>query len=231
MPNSSSIAFEALKESEKTFLQVLVYTLKIVGIWYLLATGLESYFESWANGLDAGDSVVFLIKLNIILVSLCFYVLLVLASIYACLVILGPNRYKTFWNFTVQTTWPYFLESLRALAYILVGFVLFILPGIYFSCRYALVPFIVAIDPEYEKGEIDALEESGRLTSKHIFWFIGIFVLGLLLSLSADFVKPHSQNVLELFAYNLASDIPLLSFTILTFVWYFHFYKIAKQRD
>lgn len=59
---------------------------------------------------------------------------------------------------------PLALEGLRALGWILLWSLLFLLPGIYKYVRYSFVNAVVLLDPDYMSGKVDALEESHRLT-------------------------------------------------------------------
>lgn len=55
------------------------------------------------------------------------------------------------------------IEKIRAAASILLRSVLLILPGIVEVVRLCLVPYIVAIDPNYASGQVDALDRSREL--------------------------------------------------------------------
>lgn len=54
-------------------------------------------------------------------------------------------------------------EELRAFGSILNWSFLLILPGLWKMIEYVFVPWVVALDPDYEEGRVDALKESRRL--------------------------------------------------------------------
>lgn len=84
----------------------------------------------------------------------------------------------SFWEFTFKHTKDVSVESIRSLAVSLLWFFLLIVPGVVKYVRYFFVPYVVVADPDYQKGQIDALEESERLV-KGISWplFIVIVIL------------------------------------------------------
>jgi len=68
------------------------------------------------------------------------------------------------------------IESLRAFfKAVLWGFV-FIIPGFHKIIQYQLVLYTVGLDPDYERGRVDAVAESVRLSKRHNF-ALGIMLL------------------------------------------------------
>ena len=61
-----------------------------------------------------------------------------------------------------------------------VGMVLFIVPGIYFACKLAFVPYLVV---EEKMEVIDAVKESWRLTGGHAFTVFLIGVVAILVAI------------------------------------------------
>lgn len=72
---------------------------------------------------------------------------------------------------------PMLSENLRATGYMLLWMLLFILPGLYKYVRYSFVSLIVLLDPEYEKGQVDALEESQKQTKSLWLPLLIVFML------------------------------------------------------
>ena len=68
------------------------------------------------------------------------------------------------------------IESLRAFFQAVLWGLLFIIPGLVKMIRYQLVLFIVACDPEYQKGHVDALKKSATLT-RSLFWGLTVLIL------------------------------------------------------
>lgn len=68
-----------------------------------------------------------------------------------------------------------YIETLRSWGKsILWGFA-FVIPGLVRMVQYSLVPYVVAMSPEYAQGKIDALKLSKELVNKH--WFTLILIL------------------------------------------------------
>lgn len=110
------------------------------------------------------------------------------------------------------------IESLRAfLKSVRWGF-LFIIPGLVKAIRYQFVTFIICTDENYEKGEIDVLNASEKLTQKHLLSLFILFVIFGLISFSTSssqlFIKkPFLVGFTELF------NVILFTFEI-TYIYY-----------
>lgn len=84
----------------------------------------------------------------------------------------SPNLFET----TKKKALPLAVESLRALGKTILGFVLFIIPGIYFYVRYSQVPYVVLFSDAYKSGKADALKLSNYLTQGRGF-LVSLFLL------------------------------------------------------
>ena len=95
---------------------------------------------------------------------------------------------SSLWVFVKKHSRPLFVESLRVLTYVLLWSFLFILPGVYKQIRWTFVPFIVYFDPNYEKGDVDPLEESAKL-SVGLMWVLTPLIVALgLVDLGFDLI-------------------------------------------
>jgi uncharacterized membrane protein len=70
--------------------------------------------------------------------------------------------------------WNAVLASLLVSVITIVGFVLFIIPGIIFACKLAFTPYLVV---DRKMGVIEAVKESWRMTGGHAW---KVFLIGLL---------------------------------------------------
>ncbi len=113
----------------------------------------------------------------------------------------------------------FLIENLRSWGKILLGFIFLILPGGILFFRYMLVPFVVVFDPEYDRGNVDALERSRALVSALTLpqWLILVFLkIALPLFISMGF---EEVNVLQdgkfLFIFRQVIEV----IALLSFVW------------
>jgi hypothetical protein len=86
---------------------------------------------------------------------------------------------------SLQTNFKFaMIESLRALAPIMVRWLLLIIPGIIESVRLYWLIYVVQFDEGYKKGEVDALERSRALVKGRVLKAMGVllfvFALGML---------------------------------------------------
>lgn len=98
------------------------------------------------------------------------------------------------------------IEFLRTVLRTLVGFVCFIIPGIYLTVRYIFVPFVVMGSRKYQEGKVDALKESWKL-STGIMWplafcfiftqlFVAYLELGLAPTLNLIYPLARSEELM-----------------------------------
>ncbi len=127
------------------------------------------------------------------------------------------SKIMSFWVYSIKSTIPLAIESLRVLARLLlwvslviiplaalafieqghwlnnallVFIFLCLIPASYKYCTYVFVPFIVITHPLYKKAGIDALAKSIEMTKgRRIF----IFIIMLIIS-AAQLVNAHLQN-------------------------------------
>lgn len=74
---------------------------------------------------------------------------------------------------TLQNLNQMLIEEVRSLSKIIWGFVFFIFPGFNSIINYMWSPFVVLFEEKYQKGELDALAFSKKLSYKH-FWFLSL---------------------------------------------------------
>ena len=92
----------------------------------------------------------------------------------------------TFWAFSKEITLPWTLESLKASFFIMLGFIVFLIPGFLKFVHYIFVSFIVFFNSEYRAGQLQALKHSQEL-SFGIGWFL-FFLM---------FILPYVLNFLS----------------------------------
>ncbi len=68
-------------------------------------------------------------------------------------------------------------ETLRAAGKSLSWGLLLVIPGLIRFLQFSFVPFVVMLDPEYDRGQKDALQESTRLVHRRFFKVTGILIL------------------------------------------------------
>lgn len=68
------------------------------------------------------------------------------------------------------------IEELRAMGKALLWFFALIIPGLIKLVQFIFVPFVVALDAEYNRGHRDALDYSKKLVNRH-FWKISLLIL------------------------------------------------------
>ncbi|MGE0764785.1 MAG: hypothetical protein AB7N80_16040 [Bdellovibrionales bacterium] len=125
-------------------------------------------------------------------------------------------------------------EQLRVASGIIVGLVMFVMPGILRLLKWTFVPFIVTTDPAYAAGNIDALQRSETLT---------LDILGrLALLLFAFTIGDFALYYLEQNPWNSETEaaiwawqgvVSLISFTLQLYavLLCFALYKTIKARE
>ena len=81
--------------------------------------------------------------------------------------------------------WNTVLAGILVGAIVVIGFILFIIPGFYLACKLAFTPYLV-VDRKMEVTE--ALRESWRMTDGHAWTVLGIGLLGVVISIAGIIV-------------------------------------------
>lgn len=68
------------------------------------------------------------------------------------------------------------IEEMRAWGIAMLWSLALVIPGLIRFLRYLFVPFVVTLDPAYERGEKDALKESLKLSRGRLLPLIGLFI-------------------------------------------------------
>jgi hypothetical protein len=92
------------------------------------------------------------------------------------------------WQVLKRLVAPLTIETLRALARILLWACLFIVPGMYWYLRYQFVSYVVLFDPSYAQGKVDALIESGRVADGVKRYLLLLFLISILVEVGGMFL-------------------------------------------
>ncbi|MFN7825615.1 MAG: hypothetical protein ACK5P6_09660 [Pseudobdellovibrionaceae bacterium] len=102
----------------------------------------------------------------------------------------------------------------------------FVIPGFIKFLKYSFVPFVVARDPRYQQGLVDALAESEKLAGKHLGKLFGLFfifsvIIPLLLSQASE-----ERNVIV----SIKTALPFAFLDAVIYLVYFLFiFRIYDQ--
>lgn len=128
-------------------------------------TGLSSWI--WAYGMAS------------ILASLLFPTLGTLLCIWA--ILHNQSSSETWASFAGKFAEQSLIETVRSWGKTIAWGLLFVFPGVYKMITYTFVPFVVALDPEYDNGTQDALARSTALVKKHSWQVLAVlFVFHIL---------------------------------------------------
>lgn len=132
------------------------------------------------------------------------------------------------WESIAKLTKPITIEGLRSYARILLWGLVLIVPGFVKIAQYSLVSLVVALDPRYDKGEVDALDESKRIMKGLTPWItvFTIFLLGL--GLASEVLSGRSQ-VLQSFVAKLFSNAIGLVWDVFYWCFFYCIFKIRSQ--
>ncbi len=212
-PQALKLWSQIIVSSKKELLTIFIAT-QVFAQYFLYTLNKYPYFENAKTYFNLSS-----------------YFLLVIEAIF--LLILIPQRaqeltldkpklpYLTHFHREFMTL---FTEGLQMIAYIILWCLLIIIPGLFKQVRWSFMPFIVQIDPDYQKNNIDPLELSNKLIK-------GItFVIALIIA--TDFII---QQTIDSFALTLSSPLQFLGLfssglltlgvSIYTYCLFFTIYK------
>jgi hypothetical protein len=102
------------------------------------------------------------------------------------------------WNFTAHYANALSIESLRSIGKTLFWSLFFLIPGLVRFVQLIFVPLIVVFDPNYEKGEVEAIKMSTRLVNRRFFRIIAylvVFYIALPIFMTSVFTE--SKEILK----------------------------------
>ncbi|MEQ1876637.1 MAG: hypothetical protein ABL958_08320, partial [Bdellovibrionia bacterium] len=108
------------------------------------------------------------------------YILII--PLYARDVLRGTDKTR-FWAHARKHVHQVAIEMLRVVAKVIIGLVLFIVPGIIWSVKLTFVPLIAQFDEQYLEGKVDALRHSEALVRGRFWAIFGLSLVFFLLSM------------------------------------------------
>ncbi|PIU01340.1 MAG: hypothetical protein COT74_02230 [Bdellovibrionales bacterium CG10_big_fil_rev_8_21_14_0_10_45_34] len=136
----------------------------------------------------------------------------------------GPLK-DHFKKYIAQT----FIETARALLRIVIGLLLFVLPGLYLITRYAFIGFVVQLDKNYDDGQVDALASSAKLMGH---WALFLTPVMAAWSFGEFWLTDQASRVLgipNIIGWSLASYVVVLSQIVLVMLLA-SFYDYRRSR-
>jgi hypothetical protein len=97
------------------------------------------------------------------------------------------NPTTHFWSHSRKHVNQVLIEMLRVVAWVIIGLVCFIIPGVIWSVRLTFVPLIAQFDKDYLDGKVDALRQSEAMVKGRFWAIFGISLIFFALSLSETF--------------------------------------------
>lgn len=141
----------------------------------------------------------------------------------------GTRPYRSWTKIAHDYTWPLFVEGLRMTAYVILWSVAFVIPGIYKQVRYLFVPFVVLLDPHYQKGEVDALERSAELTKGVFGWLLGLFLISFAAEIGFEMAAKVHPTLTHPVARVLTGGLAMMASIYFYSVFYFIYDARTKQ--
>lgn len=125
-----------------------------------------------------------------------------------------------------------FKESLRSWGSVLLWSLAFVLPGFFRYCQLVFVNFVVMLNPNYEKGEVDALQASKKVFSKKwksvVFY---LFLFGAMIPVGLLPLESFSQIFKTPWIATLLSGLQLVLFVLSTLIFSFIYQNQQRGKN
>ncbi len=218
--------FQIVRQSLKPAVAFTLFFVKTswywIAIFYIFAFCMTEYFVSLPQMDPMNSKLLLLCKLGEMVTALVF-------SLFAMLLI--PARWaeykrnlplRSLGSIIHKYTWMLVLEGLRVFVWTLLWTLMLIVPGIIKYARFSLVPFVVMLNDDYDKGRLDALKHSENLTRGHVFGMLILLVLitffdlayelsslipGIPATLEVKFILSLLTLPLSLYSYSLLIEV------------------------
>lgn len=206
---------------KKGFLTLLIVHIIYAILDQLLSSALDKTLLD-TNGSQTFALIVFgsfSMLLNLGLTTLLsFYSFFLLAQV-------GGQYSSPFYSFFTQKLESFFIENLRSWGRIFLYSLCLILPGIRKALQLSMVPLVTLFSESYQSGEIDALEESQKITRGQLLRVMGIFfifyvIFPLFMSIAFDEYRIFWETPLSAFLLVVGELVIALFLN----TWLFRFY-------
>ena len=127
-------------------------------------------------------------------------------------------------KFAMKTFWQLLLESIRAMASVILWAIAFILPGVYRSIQLYFVPFVVFFDKDYAAGEVDALKRSVEIVKGSTVFIAVIIISEAILGFGFKKVL-EDYSALPAIGISIASYTFIILLSCYTYSLFFFFYS------
>jgi len=124
---------------------------------------------------------------------------------------------------------PLTLEGIRVAANVLLWILVFVIPGVIKQIRYSFFPFIVLLNPDYARGDIDALKESERRVKGHTWTLFFVLAISFLFDAGLEFMT-YSSTWLNQFPFRILILLVSMGIGIFTTCLLFEFYKAWEKK-
>lgn len=120
----------------------------------------------------------------------------------------------------VKNNFGYLLkEQMRGFGKVFLWGLLLVIPGFWKFLQILFLPFVVGLDPAYQRGEIDALDSSRAIFQKNRGKTLGLFVLfGLFIPMMMTYFDEYRDAQEHLFTWGLLVMADLAIFLLFQFV-------------
>lgn len=127
-----------------------------------------------------------------------------------------------FWQHIKRHVSQLTIEMLRVLARVILGLMLFVIPGLVWSIQLTFVPLVAQFDSEYLAGRRDALQRSKQLVAGH-FWAVVLVSLIFLAVSISETLKYYFFSSPEIY-------VPLVIVNVLLEVYVYSFFFSVYER-
>lgn len=125
-------------------------------------------------------------------------------------------------------------ELMRVTAGVVVGVVMFVIPGIARAIRWTFVPHIVLLDDQYAAGQRNALEFSAVLTKGVGWWLFALWVLFTIIDLGLYNLEIFGESLVpgRWPTWPFAAVVSVISFAFMVYshLLYFSLYVIRLEK-
>ncbi|OFZ18129.1 MAG: hypothetical protein A2Z20_06185 [Bdellovibrionales bacterium RBG_16_40_8] len=212
-------------DSSKFYWPVVKRSASVLIPLYIGCEALHHYYTYMSQLTQHMQSFNIMTSIGQLLTSLLEFVVLAMLIPQRVMEIEDNREPGSFWAFAKKHVLPLTIEGLRVVAVTALWSLLLIIPGIFKYLRYSFVQYVVVADPEYQKGERDALSYSNMLvkgiTIELLIIILLLFGIEMLRS-SFRLTYPITDVPLEAFF----SSIAFFFITIYSNILLFRLYQL-----
>ena len=181
------------------------------------------------NSINTEELVLADLLLPLLIDSIVYPVYTIAIIFYISSVFSGKSSdIKTLWSLGIKYWLPFMIYSIASGVIITIGLILFIIPGLIYTARYAFAPFDLLLN---ESPPFDAMKNSWHTAKDHLWLILGGYIVITVILFSPFYFASQlfTQGSTEMLIFEIISNIILSVLHVMYTIFSYRVYEYAMN--